>query len=984
MRLVRLFTIALAFLSLSAGTGGAQPRDTARIYMFANSLVHHLDGGRGTNVPHWLHALALADDRRLAVNGQWGTLRDFTRALPPAPNWDIPGVPGAIPRGRDFAGAGIDTVLINPTNFIQYQGPERPYDGDNPEGTSPVSATRDLLGWVDAAAPQARILLYEGWSDMAGRIRSFPPTARELARYHAFNQGDYRDWYADYAAQLSADLPGMDITLLPVSSTLSMLLGSGPLSGLNATVFYSDDAPHGTANLYFLAAMVTYAGVYEAPPPQGFAVPDDLHPMIAKEYETLRRQIWDVIAPTLGQAATPGTRMAAGPESPDGIAQPAPPADPGVQPSEQPARPDSNPGNRLPALAMGLNGIADWSTQHPFLDLMKTARPWIGHLPGQWGGMDADQMRADGHLSPEGWPLRIPPGVDRIEAILLTDQPEAATSLRGDYVLTHDGRADVTLTGRASRVHTTPGRITFRYTPGDGLVGVSFSAIDESDPIRNIRILRQDRVPLHEAGVIFNPDWIARIKDLRALRFMDWMFTNGSLVQTWDDRALASDYTYVARGAPLSVMVALANQIGADPWFTMPHMADDAYVSAFAQQVRDTLDPRLKAHVEYSNEVWNFIFPQAHWAGAQAVDHWGENETGWMQFYGLRAAQVMDLWTAVYGDTASDRLVRIVATHTGWPGLEESILQAPLAVPELGHLPQDSFDAYAVSGYFGHEIGGVESADRVRDWLDTSEAQATQDGTAQGLRRVALREHVRAHRFDDAIAPVIAALRDGSVRDLQTNVWPHHARVARQAGLTLIMYEGGSHVAAQGDAVDDARLTDFFTMLNYTPQMAALYDELLAGWSAAGGHLFNAFVDVAAPGRWGSWGALRHLDDATSRWDALMAYNATGPQDWEDRDPAAFADGVLARTETAGRVSGTAQEDILIGGPGDDTFVTAGGDDHVNGGPGRDRAILPGLEADYVITLDGPRTIASGPAGKVTLFSIETLDFDGALRPGAL
>jgi hypothetical protein len=32
---------------------------------------------------------------------------------------------------------------------------------------------------------------------------------------------------------------------------------------------------------------------------------------------------------------------------------------------------------------------------------------------------------------------------------------------------------------------------------------------------------------------------------------------------------------------------------------------------------------------------------------------------------------------------------------------------------------------------------------------------------------------------------------------------------------------------------------------------------------------FNAFVDVAAPSRWGSWGALRHLTDDNPRWQVL-------------------------------------------------------------------------------------------------------------------
>ncbi|WP_146588218.1 calcium-binding protein [Puniceibacterium confluentis] len=984
MRLGPSFIGAVALVLLSVTAGRAEERDAVRVYMFANSLVHYLEGGADTNVPVWLQRLARADGRVLAVDGQWGTLRDFTRTLPPAPNWSIAGVPAAIPRGRDFASAGIDTVLINPTNFIQYQSADRPYDGDNPAGATPVTATLGLLDWIAGAAPQARVIVYEGWSDMAGRIRRFPPSRSELADYHTFNQGAYQDWYVDYVAHLREQRPGQDISLLPVSSTLSSLMQDGPLADLDATVFYSDDAPHGTANLYFLAALVTYAGLYHAPPPADFEVPDTLHPRIAAHYGALRQHIWDRISPGLTQAFAPTPRDSA--TSVDRAALQPAATDTGAPGAETAAvMPVAGPDSRrdIPALAMGLNGISDWSTQHPFLDLMKTARPWVGHLPGQWGGVGAEELRAGGHLSPEGWPLRMPPGVDRLEAVLLTDQPVEAVHLRGDYVLRYDGEAQISLTGRASRVHRTPGQISFHYEPGEGLVGVSLSAVNEADPIRNIRILRQDMLPLWETGVLFNPDWIARIRDLRAVRFMDWMFTNGASAKSWEDRPRVSDYTYAARGVPVSVMLALANQIGADPWFSVPHMADDAYVRAFATQVRDTLDPRLKVYVEYSNEVWNFLFPQAHWAGEQAVARWGESETGWMQFYGLRAAQVMDIWTGVFGAEAEDRLVRVISTHTGWPGLEESVLQSPLGFLELGHMPQDSFDAYAVSGYFGHEIGGPDMAAQLGGWLDASEAQARQDGAAQGLRRVALREYVSAHRFDGAIEPVIGALRDGSVREILTEIWPYHADVARKSGLELIMYEGGSHVTAHGDTVNDDRLTGFFTMLNYTPQMAALYGDLLTGWSAAGGHLFNAFVDVAAPGKWGSWGALRHLSDANPRWDALMAFDVAAPDGWEHRDAAAFADGVLLYSgAVAARLEGTAQEDILIGGPGADTLVSGGGADHLNGAEGQDLAILPGQPSDYEITTDGARTLARGPDGVTTLMHIEAVQFAGAKPDG--
>jgi hypothetical protein len=44
---------------------------------------------------------------------------------------------------------------------------------------------------------------------------------------------------------------------------------------------------------------------------------------------------------------------------------------------------------------------------------------------------------------------------------------------------------------------------------------------------------------------------------------------------------------------------------------------------------------------------------------------------------------------------------------------------------------------------------------------------------------------------------------------------------------------------------------------------------MIAGWQLQSDAPFNAFVDIYRPGKWGSWGALRHLGDDNPRWDAL-------------------------------------------------------------------------------------------------------------------
>ncbi|MCA0995302.1 calcium-binding protein [Alloyangia pacifica] len=986
-----MFRRLLKAAILAAGWPLAALAQEREVYVFGNSLVHFLGQEAHSNTPYWLSRLAEAGGGELALDGQWGFLRDFSDGLPPEPNWSIPGVANNWDPGRgSFGDAGYDAVLITPANFLQYQAADAPYPGNNPGNTSPLDAILTVADWIEGHAPSTPLWVYEGWPDMASVAGDYPPSARGLRKYHDFTLGTYGVWYDDLLDKLGAARPEQDLHLIPVARVIAGLLGDGGLlQDLPVEALYVDDAPHGTPSLYFLAAMVSYSALYSAPPPAAYVPPPEIAPEITAAYGQIAEQVWQTVsdlAPrqkAAAEAPEAQIQTAAAETTADTASETTPEA---VPEAPLPQRPDlalPDPGARPegdPALAMGLNGLSDWSTQMPFVDLMKSAREWIGHLPGQWGGVEIAALRAQGVLDENGWPLRIPEGVERLEALLLTDQPEEAVSLRGTYVVLWQGKGDLQITGRASRVRMEEGRALFDYAPGEGSVGISISATDPEDPIRDIHVVREDQMQIFEAGALFNPHWLARIRDLRSLRFMDWMMTNGSPVMGWDDRPRSSDYTWTAWGVPPEVMIELANEIGADPWFTLPHMADDDYVRRFAELVKARLDPRLKAYVEYSNEVWNFVFPQAHWAAQQAEARWGRSESGWIQFYGLRAAQVMDIWSEVYGDEAKDRLVRVVSTHTGWPGLEEQILTAPLAYLALGHQPAESFDAYAVTGYFGYELGGEEMAGQVEDWLSRAEMQAQEDGEAQGLRRVALREYVKRHRFDAAMLPVAMALQDGALAELTGEIFPYHAEVAEKAGLRLVMYEGGTHAAAQAERVQDERLTAFFEAFSYTPEMAKLYEQLLSGWVNAGGTLFNAFVDVAPASQWGSWGALRHLDDDNPRWDMLMSYNASGPTGWEDRAAGTFEDGLMLRADAEGaRLEGSERSDILLGGAGDDVLVSGGGSDKLHGGAGQDHALLPGARDDYAFSRDGQgRLLAEGPRDRITLFAIETLSFEKA------
>ncbi|MDR5652852.1 hypothetical protein [Ruixingdingia sedimenti] len=725
--------------------------------------------------------------------------------------------------------------------------------------------TAEAIARLAAAAAGARVLVVEGWpplsagADWRGRIAADLPAWQALA--HA-------------AAHPGEPVP----ELVPAAQALVQLAdrGAGALD-----LPWGLYGPEGLANDRgrTLAAYAVFASL-------SGQSPEGLPPRLLRRWAA-RDGAVDVAMARAMQAAVQAAQAA--------HVLPAPPAPPpaaaadaatpvAVAAAAEPAVPaPALPGVLNPNLAFGLNGVADWTPQLPFLDLFKTARPWTGHLHGRWGGWGHAELAAGGWLDDNGWPRAIPPEVSALEAFILTDLPPDTADAAGRYRLTYAGQGRLSVGGRAQTVRSGPGEIWFDATPGEGVVAIRLEATDPADPIRDIRVVREDRIALYEAGRIFNPRWLERIRGVRLVRFMDWMGTNNAPHATLADLPRPDDYTWGWRGVPMETMVALANELHADAWFTVPHLADDALARRMAELAHAGLDPDLRAWVEYSNEVWNWQFGQTRWADQQARARWGR-EHAWLQFYALRAMEVATIWAEVFGRAAPDRLVRVITTHTGWLGLEQDMLHAPLWVaenPGVNRLPADGFDAYAVTGYFGGALGGDEKAPMVRRWLAASRAAAESAADGQGLTGAARDAWVEAHRFDTAVALAAAELRDGaesgdpgdSIVRLVAEVWPYHARVAAEHGLQLVMYEGGTHVVGLGAQVDDAELGAFFAHLNYTPEMGALYTQLLEGWRAVTDAPFNAFVDVSQASKWGSWGHMRHLADSSPRWTAL-----TGPQ----------------------------------------------------------------------------------------------------------
>ncbi|MGR3715042.1 MAG: calcium-binding protein [Shimia sp.] len=969
-----LAAMALCLFGFSGGGVRAQDADGLNLYVFGNSLIHHLSETDETAVPHWLAQLAQADDRAIAVDGQWGFLRDFAKNQTPQANWRFNQVDRAWGRQyRNFRDVPWDVVMINPANFIQYKNASEAYDGENPDNSSPLSATLAVIDRIAPTAQPERFVIYEGWADMSSFGR-FPPSGRKFSKYLAFNAGDYDAWYLDYVTQLRDARPDVQIDLIPVAKVISELVDGGVLFDMTPEDLYTDDAPHGTPTLYLLAAAITYVGLFEAELPTEIDLPETIHEDVRIYWEAVREDIHRLVLEPIEAAAA----LAPQQETEVAEGQPFP-------------TPEGSLGNGAaagqgladPALAMGLAAISDWGTQHPFINRMKTARPWIGHLPDQqWGGMGAEDLQDAGLMDEEGWVWGLPPDIKSIEALLLTDQPAEAIKMAGRFRVRWQGSGTVELTGRAGVTSVADQEIWFDYVPGEGPVGIRIDATDPDrigDYVHDISVVAERHIPLFEAGAVFNPDWLRVVADLRVVRFMDWMQTNGSDHITWDGRPQVSDFTYGWRGVPVEVMVQLANEIGADPWFNMPHLADDAYMRSFAEAVRDLLDPNLVAHVEYSNELWNWGFQQAQWALKKAEERWGQVENGHVQFAGMRAAEMGRIWGDVFGAEADARLMRVVATHADWPGLEQGLLQAPKAQEDGAPPPVTAFDGYAMTGYFGVGLGMERGAAEVKKWLAEARETAMTAGAAKGLQRAALTAYTDARQYDGMHAKVAQALRRGSIKELREKTMPYQAKVARDNELALLMYEGGSHVTGVGELANDTDLAAYFEAFSTSPELGEIYVELLEDWRGLGARSFNAFNDVGKPSKWGSWGHLRHLWDTTPRHTALVDYNEDGSHWIELRAKDAFLHGgVFYGTEGPDRLAGTVKRDTLVGGGGNDVLIASGPADRLHGGAGADQAILPGTRSDYSFERDGTRIRATATGRSYLLTGIDAVSFDAA------
>jgi len=496
------------------------------------------------------------------------------------------------------------------------------------------------------------------------------------------------------------------------------------------------------------------------------------------------------------------------------------------------------------ALGSNLGAVSDSSREWPFVDAFKIARPWISQQQGaSWGQGGSLQ------LTPNGWITALQPG-QYVETIIFDNALDdaAADYPLGQYTLLYDGEGTIQFDlGSATILSQTPGRMVVNVPAGQNGIYLMITQTNPANPISNIRFIMPGFESSYKTQP-FHPLFLARLQKYKALRYMEWMLTNGSQIQNWADRPAPNDYTYAWRGVPLELMIQLANILHVSPWFNMPHQASDDFVFNFAALTNQQLDPDLKVYIEYSNETWNSQFVQSGYVQSQGLLLGLSQDPvlAGAEYTSLRSVRIFSLWQRAFGGT--NQLVRVLAAQAAnsWIGQQMLAYQNAFAYT----------DALAVAPYFS----------------------ACSDASTGGwgfLGDPSTENQVAQLTVDQVLDIEMSHIQNCAWNEMHSN-----SAVAANYGVKLVAYEGGQHLVGINGAENNNGLTTLFKAANRDSRMRQLYDLYLQNWKFAGGDLFLHYSDVGAYTKWGNWGALETQDEdftTAPKYQALIDFANQNP-----------------------------------------------------------------------------------------------------------
>ena len=473
-------------------------------------------------------------------------------------------------------------------------------------------------------------------------------------------------------------------------------------------------------------------------------------------------------------------------------------------------------------IGMNTNEAVHFNASLPFADLFRMAEPFKANKAFTRGNIVYDE---------NGWVKNLRGG--QAGTWFLRWIPAKAFP-QGHYVVRYEGSGSIRYHESAVLIKRSPGRDIIRLRP-DANNEISAALIiqksDPNNPIRNIQITlpggicannpfrRVDNADQcgnapfqsfekHVKDIVFNPDYLNFMREFGTVRFMPMSGITRNPMRHWSQRPHLEEATwggnYAQRGVPLEIMVKLANTTNADPWFNMPHAADDDFVRRSAQYVKENLRPHLRAHIEYTNEAWNGIFSQAQYVQRMGLNQKLDNDPmkAGLKYYAKRSKEIFHIWNQVF-ENDRRRLLRVLAGWSGNPSVTPLILK--------------SFDVYETTDYFA-----------IAPYFYAPQEQL-----------------MRAKSVDEIFELIYANHHYSVPKTL--SILNQHQRFLDIYGVALVAYEGGQHLVHHDTSSKKQHPNPLLIAANRDPRMEKAYIELLKGFRQAGGRYLSPFLPLVHP-----------------------------------------------------------------------------------------------------------------------------------------
>ena len=534
----------------------------------------------------------------------------------------------------------------------------------------------------------------------------------------------------------------------------------------------------------------------------------------------------------------------------------------------------------VPRLGINVGSMGKLTSSIPFTDIFKISTGWYTSCEYDWRAKrpidpgctakkslnSQEQKLLD--LDANGWVRSLPMPQDEPIFTSVTSTWKLSKHFpTGRYVVLYDGEGRMKITGDLRIVYQRPGHIEFDLLSPRRNLKLQITRTDpgrNGNYIRNIRIVPKKNEHNYMRRV-FNPDYIARIRPMHVLRFMPWSNPRANTAVEWNQRARISEAHYTGdRGVPAERMVDLANAINAAPWLSVPYKASDDYMRQYARMVKRRLRRNQKVYIEYSNEVWNSIFPAATYAARKADKLWhfpypkvaaGKRRVllsaNW---YAKRSVEMCRIWKNEFG-RQRNRVKCVLGSLNSVPWVGKEILDCPLW--KQAHGCGRYVDAYGIGPYFGDYIAKKEHRKTIKRW--------TRD--ADGGRSRLFQEILHGGMLKNGPPGGAMAL----VRD---QIYANK-KLADKYRLELIAYEAGQHLIRYDPphTVKDPAVLNLFMSVQKDPRMRQAYQQYLRTWAETGGGLLLHFYGIGEPEPKNFFGMLDYLQQPTTpKYQALMDY----------------------------------------------------------------------------------------------------------------